>query len=147
MCDISSCRKRTLEYLKSWAMCRRPTDVWCFRSSSSLRLMLRPSRTNGGCRLPSRLEPESFAKHERAIVSLNCKLDHCLLAIAWSARVNDRKTRKDLFFALPRNFTNPKFHKNRTDGEMFWVIKNGSAGTGGTEKWGQSELPRVLRTD
>jgi mono/diheme cytochrome c family protein len=30
----------------------------------------------------------------------------------------------------PRDFTNPKFHKNRTDGEMFWVIKNGSAGTG-----------------
>ncbi len=30
----------------------------------------------------------------------------------------------------PRNFSNPKFHKNRTDGEMFWVIKNGSAGTG-----------------
>ncbi len=30
----------------------------------------------------------------------------------------------------PRNFTNEKFHKNRTDGEMFWVIKNGSAGTG-----------------
>lgn len=29
----------------------------------------------------------------------------------------------------PRDFTNPKFHKNRTDGEMFWVIKNGSAGT------------------
>src|SRR2546428_13905314 len=26
----------------------------------------------------------------------------------------------DLFFArTPRNFTNPKFHKNRTDGEMF----------------------------
>ena len=30
----------------------------------------------------------------------------------------------------PRNFTNPKFHKIRTPGEMFWVIKNGSAGTG-----------------
>jgi mono/diheme cytochrome c family protein len=30
----------------------------------------------------------------------------------------------------PRNFTNPKFHELRTDGEMFWVIKNGSAGTG-----------------
>ena len=30
----------------------------------------------------------------------------------------------------PRNFTNPKFHKLRSDGEMFWVIKNGSAGTG-----------------
>jgi mono/diheme cytochrome c family protein len=30
----------------------------------------------------------------------------------------------------PRNFSNEKFHKNRTDGEMFWVIKNGSAGTG-----------------
>lgn len=30
----------------------------------------------------------------------------------------------------PRDFTNPNFHGNRTDGEMFWVIKNGSAGTG-----------------
>jgi mono/diheme cytochrome c family protein len=30
----------------------------------------------------------------------------------------------------PRNFTNPEFHKLRTDGELFWVIKNGSAGTG-----------------
>ena len=32
----------------------------------------------------------------------------------------------------PRNFTNPKFHKNRTDGEMMWVIKNGSNGPNGT---------------
>jgi mono/diheme cytochrome c family protein len=30
----------------------------------------------------------------------------------------------------PRNFTNCAFHKNRTDGELFWVIKNGSPGTG-----------------
>ena len=30
----------------------------------------------------------------------------------------------------PRNFTNPQFHSLRTDGEMFWVITNGSAGTG-----------------
>jgi mono/diheme cytochrome c family protein len=30
----------------------------------------------------------------------------------------------------PRNFTNPEFHKVRTPGEMFWIIKNGSAGTG-----------------
>ena len=30
----------------------------------------------------------------------------------------------------PRDFTNPAFHKLRTDGEMFWVIKNGSSGTG-----------------
>src|SRR5205809_567295 len=30
----------------------------------------------------------------------------------------------------PRNFTNCKFHKKRKDGEFFWVIKNGSAGTG-----------------
>lgn len=30
----------------------------------------------------------------------------------------------------PRDFTNCKFHKKRKDGEMFWVIKNGSAGTG-----------------
>jgi hypothetical protein len=32
----------------------------------------------------------------------------------------------------PRNFTNPEFHKNRTDGEMFWVIMNGSKGPNGT---------------
>ena len=30
----------------------------------------------------------------------------------------------------PRNFTNCKFHKARKDGELFWVIKNGSPGTG-----------------
>jgi len=29
----------------------------------------------------------------------------------------------------PRNFTNPEFHKCKTDGEMLWVIKNGSPGT------------------
>ncbi len=30
----------------------------------------------------------------------------------------------------PRNFTNPKFHECKTEGEMFWVVKNGSPGTG-----------------
>ena len=30
----------------------------------------------------------------------------------------------------PRNFTNCKFHKRRRDGELFWIIKNGSPGTG-----------------
>lgn len=30
----------------------------------------------------------------------------------------------------PRDFTNPNFHRSRTDGEMFWVIKYGSKGTG-----------------
>jgi mono/diheme cytochrome c family protein len=30
----------------------------------------------------------------------------------------------------PRNFTNCKFHKKRNDGELFWVLKNGSPGTG-----------------
>lgn len=29
----------------------------------------------------------------------------------------------------PRNLTNCKFHENRMDGELFWVIKNGIAGT------------------
>lgn len=29
----------------------------------------------------------------------------------------------------PRNFTNPRFHELRTDGEMFWVIRHGSPGT------------------
>jgi cytochrome c5 len=29
----------------------------------------------------------------------------------------------------PRNFTNPAFHKCKTDGEMLWVITNGSPGT------------------
>jgi cytochrome c len=30
----------------------------------------------------------------------------------------------------PRDFTNCQFHEARTDGELFWVMKNGSAGTG-----------------
>jgi mono/diheme cytochrome c family protein len=30
----------------------------------------------------------------------------------------------------PRDFTNPEFHELRTDGELFWVIKHGIAGTG-----------------
>lgn len=30
----------------------------------------------------------------------------------------------------PRDFTDPKFHQLRSDGEMFWVIKNGIDGTG-----------------
>lgn len=30
----------------------------------------------------------------------------------------------------PRNFANCKFHKRRTDGELFWIMKNGSPGTG-----------------
>jgi len=30
----------------------------------------------------------------------------------------------------PRNFTNPEWQKARADGELFWVIKNGSPGTG-----------------
>jgi len=29
----------------------------------------------------------------------------------------------------PRNFTNPTFHELRTDGELFWVIRNGSPGS------------------
>jgi mono/diheme cytochrome c family protein len=30
----------------------------------------------------------------------------------------------------PRDLTNCKFQKNRADGELFWIIKNGSPGTG-----------------
>jgi len=30
----------------------------------------------------------------------------------------------------PRNFTNCKFHKKRKDGELMWIVMNGSAGTG-----------------
>ncbi len=30
----------------------------------------------------------------------------------------------------PRNFSNTRFQEIRTDGELFWVIRNGSAGTG-----------------
>jgi hypothetical protein len=30
----------------------------------------------------------------------------------------------------PRDFTNCKFHKKRKDGELMWILKNGSPGTG-----------------
>jgi mono/diheme cytochrome c family protein len=29
----------------------------------------------------------------------------------------------------PRNFTNPEFHRLRSDGELFWVLKHGSHDT------------------
>ncbi len=29
----------------------------------------------------------------------------------------------------PRDFTNQAFHQAKTDGELYWVIKNGSPGT------------------
>ncbi|MFI5303599.1 MAG: c-type cytochrome [Nitrospiria bacterium] len=29
----------------------------------------------------------------------------------------------------PRNFTNPEFQAARSDGELYWIIKNGSPGT------------------
>ena len=30
----------------------------------------------------------------------------------------------------PRNFTNCQFQKRRSDGELFWILENGSPGTG-----------------
>ena len=30
---------------------------------------------------------------------------------------------------LPRNFTDKEWHAVRTDGELFWILKNGSKGT------------------
>ncbi len=30
----------------------------------------------------------------------------------------------------PRNFTDPKWQDTRTDGELMWILKNGSPGTG-----------------
>ncbi|MFZ5862652.1 MAG: c-type cytochrome [Nitrospirota bacterium] len=33
------------------------------------------------------------------------------------------------FDPSPRNFTNGAFHQARTDGELMWVLKNGSPGT------------------
>ena len=30
---------------------------------------------------------------------------------------------------LPRNFTDKKWQATRTDGELFWILKNGSPGT------------------
>lgn len=33
------------------------------------------------------------------------------------------------FDPSPRNFTNTAFHQARTDGELMWVLKNGSPGT------------------
>jgi len=35
-----------------------------------------------------------------------------------------------LFSISPRDFTNCSFHAARTDGELFWILKNGSRDTG-----------------
>jgi mono/diheme cytochrome c family protein len=42
----------------------------------------------------------------------------------------------------PRNFHNPKFDRVKTQGEMMWVIKNGSPGTGMV-----SYVPGVITED
>jgi mono/diheme cytochrome c family protein len=35
----------------------------------------------------------------------------------------------DLKGPLPRNFTDKRWQEARTDGELFWILKNGSPGT------------------
>lgn len=36
----------------------------------------------------------------------------------------------EMMTPAPRNFTNPQFQRLRTDGELFWTIKEGIPGTG-----------------
>ncbi|MEC9006193.1 MAG: cytochrome c, partial [Nitrospirota bacterium] len=43
---------------------------------------------------------------------------------------------------LPRNFTDAAWQAARTDGELFWILKNGSPGTGMA-----SFVPLVLTED
>ena len=38
-------------------------------------------------------------------------------------------TKKSRIDPSPRNFTNPEFQRQRTDGELFWVLKQGSHDT------------------
>jgi hypothetical protein len=35
----------------------------------------------------------------------------------------------NLKWSLPRNFTDKTWQAARTDGELFWILKNGSKGT------------------
>jgi mono/diheme cytochrome c family protein len=42
----------------------------------------------------------------------------------------------------PRDFTDPKFHGLRTDGELYWVVTNGSPGTNMF-----AYAPQVISTD
>ena len=37
----------------------------------------------------------------------------------------------------PRSFTNPKWQDARTDGELMWVLRNGSPGTGMPQRVGK----------
>ncbi len=39
-------------------------------------------------------------------------------------------TAAKIFHTLPRNFKNRHFWTQRKDGELFWIVKNGSPGTG-----------------
>ncbi len=43
---------------------------------------------------------------------------------------------------LPRNFTDKAWQKARTDGELMWILKNGSPGTDMA-----SFVPPVMRED
>src|SRR5260370_42088237 len=81
MCDISSCPNRTLAYSKLWATCRRPIDAYSLRSNLFPQLTLGPTRTNGGCKPRTHMDPSDFAKPRRVIFSLNCKPEDCLLTL------------------------------------------------------------------
>jgi hypothetical protein len=43
--------------------------------------------------------------------------------------LNQRVNPWNLKWPLPRSFTDKKWQAARTDGELFWILKNGSKGT------------------
>jgi len=67
--------------------------------------------------------PETLEKG-KALYTMACVACH-----GADGRGDGPLTEKTTINPAPRNFTNPDFQRLRTDGELFWVLKNGSHGT------------------
>ncbi|HTP41998.1 MAG TPA: c-type cytochrome [Nitrospiria bacterium] len=67
--------------------------------------------------------PETLEKG-KALYTMACVACH-----GADGRGDGPLTKKTTINPAPRNFTNPDFQRLRTDGELFWVLKNGSHGT------------------
>jgi mono/diheme cytochrome c family protein len=53
----------------------------------------------------------------------------CVACHGADGRGDGPLTKKTTINPAPRNFANPDFQRLRTDGELYWILKNGSHGT------------------
>jgi mono/diheme cytochrome c family protein len=75
---------------------------------------------------PYSLDPETIAQGKQLFEGKGfCRTCHGLDGKGLGSDIEPGSLRG----ALPRNFTDKEWQTARTDGELFWILKNGSKGT------------------